>query len=66
QRCMKRIGEILVENNLITRLQLDDALAEQQKEEGRGKRIGEILIEKKYISYDTFIEYLGIQKARYS
>lgn len=57
---MKRIGEILVENRLITQLQLDAALDAQLKTH-RDKRIGEILIDMGYLTYDTLIGYLENQ-----
>lgn len=59
---MKRIGEILLENQLITEQQLENALEEQKKE--KGKKIGEILVNNGFISYDTFIKYLSIQKSK--
>lgn len=57
---MKRIGEILVEQSLITVEQLELALRRQQYE-NNGKRIGEILIDMGYLTYDTLLKYLESQ-----
>ncbi len=54
---MKRIGEILVENGAITRVQLEDALDHQAKDM-HGKKIGEILIELGYLNYESLLAYL--------
>ena len=54
-----RIGELLVKSDLITRIQLENALEIQKKS---NKKIGEILIEEKYISEQEFKEFLAIQK----
>lgn len=60
---MKRIGEILVENKLITPEQLDLALA-RQKYENNGSKIGEILIDLGFLTYDSLLEYLERQLSR--
>ena len=57
---MKRIGELLVENQIITRENLEKAL-QQQKELGMHKPIGEILVEMRVITIDSLIKYLEIQ-----
>jgi type IV pilus assembly protein PilB len=60
---MKRIGEILVENKLITPEQLDLALA-RQKYDNNGSKIGEILIDLGFLTYDSLLEYLERQISR--
>lgn len=60
---MKRIGEILVENKLITPEQLELALA-RQKYENNGSKIGEILIDLGFLTYDSLLEYLDRQISR--
>ncbi|HPO50215.1 MAG TPA: hypothetical protein PLO89_07835 [Spirochaetota bacterium] len=55
---MKRIGELLIENSLLTKENLDKALDIQKT---NGKHIGEILIDMKLITYDILIEYLDLQ-----
>ena len=53
-----RIGEILVQNNVITEQQLETAL-EKQKE--RGDKIGRILIDLGYIEEEQYLSYLSQQ-----
>ncbi|MBR1554333.1 MAG: hypothetical protein IJ644_02945 [Oscillospiraceae bacterium] len=55
----KRIGEWLVEQNLLTEAQRDEVL-ETQKEEMYCKRFGEIAIEKNFLSEDAF--YITLAK----
>lgn len=57
---MKLIGEILLENGLLTQGQLDAALL-KQKEMANPEPIGEILISMGYIGIATLVEYLDIQ-----
>jgi hypothetical protein len=57
---MKRIGELLVENHIITKESLDAALA-RQSELSMKKPVGEILVEMKVITIDSLIKYLDIQ-----
>jgi hypothetical protein len=57
---MKRIGEILVENGLLTREELGRAL-ERQKHDTNNRKIGEILIEQGFLTYDVLLEYLDRQ-----
>ena len=57
---MKKIGELLVENNIISRESLETAL-EYQKKLNMHKPIGEILVEMKVITIDSLIKYLEIQ-----
>ena len=62
---MKKIGELLVDYRVISKWQLDEALKEQNRmDAGVRQQIGEILIEKKFLTYDTLIEYLRIQKEK--
>ncbi len=55
QRSSKRLGEILVEEGVITPAQLDEALALKKT---RGGFLGAILVEMRYISQDTLISFL--------
>ena len=55
---MKRIGEILVENNLISLDSLNEALKEKQDS---NKMLGEILIEKGYLTEDNLLKGYAIQ-----
>lgn len=52
----KKIGDLLVEKNLITPTQLEEGLLEQSVS---GKRIGEILVEKGYINEEELIETIS-------
>ncbi|HPD18185.1 MAG: Flp pilus assembly complex ATPase component TadA [Candidatus Goldbacteria bacterium] len=52
------IGEMLVEEGIITKEQLKDALEEQKK---TGEKIGEILIRMGYISKEILWTFLGYQ-----
>ncbi len=52
------IGEMLVEEGIITKEQLKDALEEQKK---TGEKIGEILIKMGYISKEILWTFLGYQ-----
>jgi len=53
-----RIGELLVQNNVITEVQLETAL-EKQKE--RGDKIGRILIDLGYVEEEQYLSYLSQQ-----
>lgn len=53
-----RIGDVLIEEQLITEEQLKKAL-EQQKNSTEGKRLGDILIELGYVSELQFIQCLS-------
>jgi hypothetical protein len=57
---MKKIGELLVENGVITQADLDKAL-DHQKALNTTKPVGEILVEMKVITIDSLLKYLGIQ-----
>ena len=55
---MKRIGEILVENNLISLDSLNEAIQDQQNSD---KKLGEILIEKGHLTEDNLLKGYAIQ-----
>ncbi len=55
---MKKVGEILVEQNLITRQDLLAALAHQQKE---GGRLGDILVDRNLITRENLLAVLSSQ-----
>ncbi len=56
----KRVGEILIEKNLINEDQLKHALRES-REEGVNKRIGDVLIEKGNIGYEVLVSVIQEQ-----
>ncbi|MCX7982047.1 MAG: ATPase, T2SS/T4P/T4SS family [Syntrophales bacterium] len=56
-----RVGDLLIEEGLITKEQLEHALAEQEK--GRRKKLGELLIEKGLITEEQLVRVLA-QKFR--
>ena len=53
-----RIGELLVDNHVISEAQLQAALAEQKK---TGLKLGRQLIEADYVDEDRFLEFLSQQ-----
>ncbi len=53
-----RIGDLLVDNKLISQNQLEEALAEQKKS---GRKLGKILIENGYIEENRMLEVLSEQ-----
>ncbi len=53
-----RIGELLVDNRIISQQQLDAALAEQKKS---GRKLGRILVDSAYISEDALLSFLSQQ-----
>jgi type IV pilus assembly protein PilB len=55
----KRLGEMLVEMELLTSPQLEEALAEQAK---TGERLGHILVSRGFITKQTLGETLGAQR----
>ena len=57
-RPWRPIGEVLVDAGVITRAELDEALAEQQT---TGRRLGEILIESGRISWLALAQAIGDQ-----
>lgn len=54
----KRLGDILVESDVITQSQLDEALSDQKIS---GRKLGEILISKGYVTRKKIIEVLEVQ-----
>ena len=63
QKISKKIGEMLIDEGLITKEQLKNALGLQKERnnEGKNQKLGEILIEKKYISNGKLLEILQLQ-----
>ena len=59
---MKRIGELLVENGVISQKQLEEALI-RQNTLAKGTKIGEILIDMGFLTYDGLLSYLEKQIA---
>ncbi len=57
---MKRIGELFIENKVITSEDLQHALS-IQKSLGVHKPLGEILVDLELITYDKLIRYIEIQ-----
>ncbi|HNX68764.1 MAG TPA: hypothetical protein PLL75_07335 [Candidatus Omnitrophota bacterium] len=57
-RIKRRIGEILIEDGLLTQAKLEEALAHQKE---KGGLIGQILVELKFVDEDTLISALGKQ-----
>ncbi len=55
------LGELLLRDSIITREQLDEALAVQASRYENRNLLGIILINSGYISKETFIRYLEIQ-----
>ncbi len=53
-----RIGELLVENRIISQQQLDAALGEQQRS---GRKLGRILVDSAYITEDALLTFLSQQ-----
>lgn len=54
----KKIGEILIEDGLLTPAQLEEALAEQKKQ---GGLLGQVLINKKFVDEDHLTSALSKQ-----
>jgi type IV pilus assembly protein PilB len=54
----RRIGEILIEDGLLSRAQLEEALAHQKE---KGGLIGKILVEKNFVNEESLIGALGKQ-----
>ena len=61
---MKKIGELLMENDLLSRQELQQALDIQQNEKEQ-RPIGEILVSLGAITIETLSEYLDIQLKRF-
>jgi type IV pilus assembly protein PilB len=57
----KLLGELLIENRLITQEQLDEALKIQRKD---GDLLGAILVNLGYLDDETLLDYLKMQGAR--
>jgi len=53
-----RLGDLMVENKLISQQQLDEALADQKKS---GRKLGRILIENGYVSENEMLQMLSSQ-----
>ncbi len=58
QKIKRKIGEILIEDGLLSKAQLEEALAIQGE---KGGLIGAILIEKKFVEEESLIGALGKQ-----
>ncbi|MEI7751545.1 MAG: hypothetical protein WCJ71_05565 [Candidatus Omnitrophota bacterium] len=58
QKTKRKIGEILIEDGLLSKAQLEEALAYQEE---KGGLIGQILIEKKFVEEESLIGALGKQ-----
>ncbi len=56
----KKIGEILIEENIITKSELDDVLKKQETE--KDKKVGELIVEEKYITETQLNKILVKQK----
>jgi type IV pilus assembly protein PilB len=54
----RRIGEILIEDGLLSKAQLEEALAHQKE---KGGLIGNILVEKNFVNEESLISALGKQ-----
>lgn len=54
----KRIGEVLIEQGIITQEQLDEALKQQKSQ---GKKVGEVLVSLGFISESKLIDILSAQ-----
>ncbi|MDD3846006.1 MAG: chemotaxis protein CheA [Syntrophorhabdaceae bacterium] len=57
----KMIGELLVEENIISKSELDNALKKQETE--KDKKVGEIIVEEKYITETQLNKILVKQKS---
>lgn len=57
----KKIGEMLVEENILTTNELDNALEKQKKE--KDKKLGEIVVEEKLVTEDQMKKILTKQKS---
>ncbi len=53
-----RLGDLLLENKVISKEQLDTALADQRKS---GRRLGRVLIENGYLTEDALLDFLSRQ-----
>ncbi len=57
---MKKIGELFIENGLISQSDLNKALEIQKSLDVR-KPLGEILVDLELITYDKLISYIELQ-----
>ncbi len=55
----EKIGKILLDRNIITKEQLDEALSVQKE---TGEKLGEILIKKGHVSDETLVELVSFQR----
>lgn len=55
-----KIGEMLIQDGLISQEQLQEVLS-RQKGEDKDKKIGEILIKRGYLDIETLMDYLDKQ-----
>lgn len=55
----EKIGKILLDRNIITKAQLDEALNLQKE---TGEKLGEILIKKGHVSDETLVELVSFQR----
>lgn len=62
RRTRKYLGQLLLDNGVITEKQLADAL-EYQRQSKSDKRLGQILIDKKYITQQKIMDFLAKQLA---
>ncbi|MGH8596402.1 MAG: MSHA biogenesis protein MshE, partial [Gammaproteobacteria bacterium] len=53
-----RIGDLLVENKIISQAQLETALADQKK---TGRKLGQILVENGYLREESLLSFLSQQ-----
>ena len=53
-----RLGDLLLENKVISKEQLETALADQRKS---GRRLGRVLIENGYLTEDALLDFLSRQ-----
>lgn len=60
----KRIGEVLIEQSVITQEDLSSAIRIQSNYEGKKRMIGEILVELGVLSYDTLLHFLKQQQRK--
>jgi len=58
RKIKRKIGEILIEDGLLTKAQLEEALVSQKE---KGGLVGQILIEKKFVDEESLIGALGKQ-----
>ena len=54
----RKIGEILIEDGLLSKVQLEEALAQQNE---KGGLLGSILIEKHFVGEESLVSALGKQ-----